>query len=470
MYTQKTHFHFIGIGGIGMSALAIICKQRGCTVSGSDCNLQQKSISQLQSLGCAIHDAQQPHVAASTDVVVYSAAIAQDHPELVIARERNLVIITRSQLLADLFNQEKGIAIAGAHGKTTTSSLIAHIFMQAHLDPTYAIGGHLHNYDTNACAGSGEFFIAEACENDRTITLLQPHIAIVTNVDREHLDVYKDLDEIKEAFATFMRNVTHNGTIVACHDDVHAMAVVKQLPLTYQKNSVTYGFSPEADLFITDYQLYPEYSTATVRQKGASGPLGTYTLTLPGKHNLLNSLAALATAQKAGISFDTFATACASFKGIDRRFTFKGTYKQAKLFDDYGHHPAEIEQIVKVARLRATQEGGRLIILFQPHRFSRTEKLWPEFIKVFTESAFDALIITDIYAAFEPAIADISSKRLVHELHAALPTKQICYVPEDYAFDAVHSTLDTIVQPHDVVLFLGAGKINMLADLLVKPA
>jgi UDP-N-acetylmuramate--alanine ligase len=340
-----SHVHCIGIGGIGMSALAIILKKRGYTVSGSDGNLNQKSIMRLQKIGCVVHhDAETIPLASTVTLVIYSAAVAQHHHELAQARKRNIPIMKRSELLAELFNVQTGVSIAGAHGKTTTSSLIAHIFMHAKLDPTFAIGGHLHNYHTNAHAGLGEFFIAETCENDHTIELVHPNITILTNVDREHLDIYKDLDEIKAAFTNYINNTKPGGTIVLCHDDANTLSLVQRLPQTNHHDILTYGFSEDADIFITDFELHADHSIALVYQKTEQTPkyLGTFSLTIPGKHNLLNALAALITAKKAGISFETFAQACASFQGIDRRFTFKGLYKDSEIFDDYGHHPAEI--------------------------------------------------------------------------------------------------------------------------------
>lgn len=467
------HVHFIGIGGIGMSALAIILKQRGYNVSGSDCNLKQKSIVQLKELGCILHhDAEQQDLPATTTLVVYSAAVAQTHPELQQARARTVPIATRAQLLAYLFNQQIGIAIAGAHGKTTTSSLAAHVFMHAEKDPTFAIGGHLHNYHTNAHAGTGKYFIAETCENDHTITLVRPSITILTNVDREHLDIYKDLDEIKAAFTCYLNNTKPDGTIIVCHDDTHTMSLIPQLPEHLQKRVISYGFSPQADIYIAEHTLFHNYSTATAyynnKQSHTPELIGTFTLTIPGKHNLLNALAVLAAARIADISFATFAQACATFQGIDRRFTYKGTYKDTLLFDDYGHHPTEIENILPVAYKRAQHEQGRLVVVFQPHRYSRTQKLWQEFIEVLSKASFEILIITDIYPAFEQPIDTISSQRLACELQQAAPKKTILYVPETHQFSSIHTTLDDIIKPRDLIFFLGAGKVNQLADLITE--
>lgn len=471
-FYNLNHIHCIGIGGIGMSALAIILKERGFTVSGSDGNLEQKSITQLRDLGCIIHNENEAIALEPTvSLVVYSAAVPHDHPELQQATALQLKVVSRAQLLAYLFNQQEGIAIAGAHGKTTTSSLIAHIFMYAQQDPTFAIGGHLHNYHTNARAGSGRWFIAETCENDHTITMVKPVITILTNVDREHLDIYNDLDDIKDAFSCYLKNTRPNGTLILCHEDANTMSLVDRLSDEQKHNIISYGFCKEADIFISSYELYADYSLATVyRSYKHADPelLGTFQLAIPGKHNLLNALAALIAAQTAGIQFENFVQACATFKGIDRRFTFKGLYKDAEIFDDYGHHPAEIEQIIPVAQKRAQHIQGRLIIIFQPHRYSRTQKLWDEFIKVFIDANFHTLIISDIYPAFEQPIESISSQKLTEALINMAPEKNILYIPEDPSFSGVQQTLDILIQPSDLVFFLGAGKINKLADVLTQ--
>lgn len=466
MYPLQFHFHFIGIGGIGMSALAIILKQRGYTVSGSDCNLNQKSIKQLQELGCIIYDSDDTLTCLSIipNVVIYSAAVRNNNLELVAAHKRNIPMLTRAQLLAHLFNKKEGIAIAGAHGKTTTSSLIAHIVQQAGYDPTYAIGGHLHNYQTNAYAGSGNYFIAETCENDHTIELVHPTLAVLTNVDREHLDVYNDLEAIKQAFLSYLQNIPFYGKAIICLDDPHAASLIDRLNHTMQQQVITYGFTSRADIFVEDYQILADRTTAIVRTKHKI--IGSFTLNIPGKHNLLNSLAALAVSQEIGIPFATFTDACKSFLGIDRRFTLKGSYKGATLYDDYGHHPTEIEQIVPVAYKKAQEQGGRLIILFQPHRYSRTGKLWTEFLNVLSKAPFNKLIITDIYPAFEDPIEQVTSERLVQELHR-IDSKEVVYVPEDKNFKQVHQVLDNCIKKNDLVLFLGAGKINNLADTLL---
>jgi UDP-N-acetylmuramate--alanine ligase len=468
MYHKNFHFHFIGIGGIGMSALAIILKQRGYHVTGSDYNLEQKSVQYLQVLGCTIYDSSDTIGCLSLmpDVVIYSAAIRPNNIEFIAAQQRNIPLISRAQLLADLFNKQEGVAIAGAHGKTTTSALISHIFMQAGYDPTYAVGGHLHNYHTNARHGLGKYFIAETCENDHTIELVRPSIAVLTNVDREHLDVYNNLEDIKKSFLTYLNNVTFYGKIILCLDDPHAASLINRLTPHMRKRIITYGFSSQADIFVQHYDLTPTAINATIRAQ--NNIFGNFTLAIPGKHNLLNSLAAWAVCKEVNIPFTEFAQACKNFLGVDRRFTRKGFYKGATIYDDYGHHPTEIEKVIPVAYHQAQQQGGRLIILFQPHRFSRTEKLWPEFLEVFSKAPFDELVITDIYPAFEDPIEEVNSRRLVEELQNINHTKQVLYVPEAKNFSNIHQFLEHAVQKNDLILFLGAGKINMLADQLIQ--
>lgn len=460
-----SHFHFIGIGGIGMSALALILRQRGHQVSGSDCNTQQKTMMLLQEAGCTLFgDHNAYNIQDSVATVICTAALSFDNPELLEAKKRNLHILTRAELLASLINPLYGIAVAGAHGKTTTSALTAHILMCSQMNPSFAIGGFLHNYGTNARAGASNYFIAETCENDKATHIVHPQIAIITNIDYEHLDIYANLDEIKAAFMQFMHNVPENGHIIACIENEHVTAILQKLPASIRQRVITYGFSQQADFYLTDTHLFGDYSVATICSMNKI--YGTYTLTLPGKHNLLNSAAAYIASRTVGVSFDIFSDACFSFKGVDRRFTFKGTYKGAALYDDYGHHPNEIKEILPVALRKAQEQGGRLIVAFQPHRFSRTELLWNDFVNVFAQSSFNMLMITDIYSAFEQPRTGIQSNRLAEECQQRCGTKTVCYIPEDNHFSEVKKSLDAYIKPNDLVLFLGAGKINSLIDQL----
>jgi UDP-N-acetylmuramate--alanine ligase len=462
MYTaKKPHIHFLGIGGIGMSGIATILAYQGYQVSGCDLDVEQKSVKDLTSLGCSVYHGNNSIECrdSSIDVLVYSSALKADNPEIMYAQQRGIPTIPRALMLAELMRTKYSIAISGAHGKTTTTSMISHILIEAKYDPTVIIGGHLKNISTNARFGAGEFLVAEADESDKSFLRLNPTIAVVTNIDLEHLDVYKDLNDIKETFTRFLGNLPFYGKAFICTDNPQAASL---LPISHIK-TIKYGTNREADIQAHDIILGPRYSTATIWKKGEPDPLGSLYLTMPGQHNILNATAAIAVALDLDIPFSTITTALANFKGIDRRFTYKGLYKSAEIFDDYGHHPTEIYHTLQVARKR-TQE--KLIVAFQPHRYSRTQGLWSDFIKVFCESGIDHLVVTDIYAASEAPIANITSEQFVRELKQHNPSFTVTYIPYEDKFTQIHAHLDTIIKPNDLLLLLGAGKMNKIADYL----
>lgn len=357
---RKGHIHFVGIGGIGMSGIAIILKYQGYTISGCDSDLEQKSVTELVQLGCSVHkgnNTPQCHD-ASIDVLVYSSAIQEDNDEIRQAQARGIPTIPRALMLAEIMRTKFSIAISGSHGKTTTTSLISHILIEAHKDPTVIIGGHLKNISSNARFGSGDFLVAEADESDRSFLRLFPTIAVVTNIDHEHLDTYRDMDDIKATFSQFLGNIPFYGKAIICIDDPHIQSL---MPLSHIK-TIKYGFDEhQADLFAKELILEKEHSTCVVYKKDQSSPLGSLTITMPGKHNVLNALAAIAAAMDAGVSFEQCVAALKTFKGIERRFSFKGTFRGAEIFDDYGHHPTEIYNTLQVARKRAQKKAYRCI-------------------------------------------------------------------------------------------------------------
>jgi UDP-N-acetylmuramate--alanine ligase len=459
---KKGHIHFVGIGGIGMSGIAKILTYQGYTVSGCDIDLEQKSVDDLISLGCQIYkgnNTPQCHD-QSIDVLVYSSGIAAEHPEITSARERGIPTITRALMLAEVMRTKYSIAISGAHGKTTTTSLISHILIEAHRDPTVIIGGHLKNISSNARWGSGDFLVAEADEFDRSFLRLYPTIAVVTNIDREHLDTYKDLDDIKAAFSQFLSNVPFYGKAIVCIDDPHIRSL---LPISHIK-TIKYGLDEQlADFYAKEVILEKDHSTCTVYQKNNPEPLGTLTLTMPGKHNILNALAAVATALDLGVTFQACAEALQSFKGIERRFSYRGTFKAAEIFDDYGHHPTELFNTLLVARKRAER---KLIVVFQPHRYSRMQALWEDFVNILAYSQIDQLIITDIYGAGEAPLENITSERLVREISQKQVSCPVTYVPCDNDFTRIIQQLKGYAAPNDLILTLGAGKITKLAEYL----
>jgi UDP-N-acetylmuramate--alanine ligase len=461
---KKGHIHLVGIGGIGMSGIAKILKYQGYTVSGCDTDLEQKSIEDLLTIGCYIYkgnNTPQCH-SSSIDVLVYSSAIQPDYEEIKIAQERGIPVIARALMLAEIMRTKYSIAISGAHGKTTTTSMISHILIDAHQDPTVIIGGHLKNISSNARWGAGDFLVAEADESDRSFLRLYPTIAVLTNIDLEHLDTYRDIDDIKASFSQFLSNVPFYGKAIVCIDDPHIKSL---LPLPHIK-TIKYGFDEQhADIFARDLMLEKDHSTCTVYMKNEEKPLGSVYITMPGKHNALNALAAIATALDVGVSFQACADALKKFKGIERRFSYKGTFRGAEVFDDYGHHPTEIFNTLLVARKRAQK---KLIVVFQPHRYTRTEKLWDDFVHLFSYSPIDQLIITDIYPASEIPIENITSHQLVKAILEKQPSCPVSYVPYDNDFEHILQSLKGGVGDQDLLLLLGAGKVNKLAEHFQK--
>lgn len=460
MYRKKAHIHFVGIGGIGMSGIATILRNQGYTISGCDLDLEQKSIVNLQALGCTIYhgnNTPQCHD-ASIDILVYSSAIKALDPEIVAAQQRGIPTIARALMLAELMRTKYSIAIAGSHGKTTTTSLISHILMEADMDPTVVIGGHLHAISSNARLGKGDFLVAEADESDRSFLHLQSTLAIVTNIDFEHLETYSSLDDIKNTFRQFLNNLPFYGKAIVCIDDENIRSL---LPMPHIK-MIKYGIEhKEADLQAIDISLQADHTLYTVLDNNKSITLGNVRLAMPGIHNVLNSLAAIALSLDLGISFTTIAKALESFKGVDRRFTYRGSYRGAEVFDDYGHHPKEIYHTLLVARQRAK---GKLTVVFQPHRYTRTHALWEDFVQTFLHSNVDELVITDIYPASEQPIPSITGENLVRSIQAHSPSFQVKFLPFDAIFPHIEQQeASPTDKGNNVILFLGAGKITKLS-------
>lgn len=458
MYNKKMHLHFVGIGGIGMSGIATILRLQGYTISGCDIDLDKKSIKDLQAIGCNIFQGNNNQYChdSSINVLIYSSAInPTNSPEIIAAQQRGIPTIPRAVMLAELMRTKFSIAIAGAHGKTTTTSLISHILIEARKDPTVIIGGHLHALSTNAHFGLGDFLVAEADESDRSLIYLQATLAVVTNIDLEHLDVYSDIEDIKKTFLHFLHNLPFYGTAIVCTDNEHVRSL---LPLAHTK-IIKYGLLQDhADLWANNIELHPEYSTFIAHFK--NNVLGHVTLNIPGLHNIQNALAAIALAQELEIPFSVIESALASFKGVDRRFTYRGSYKNADIFDDYGHHPEEIRNSLQVAKKRTK---NKLVVVFQPHRYSRTQKLWQEFLTMFYNSAINHLIITDIYSANEEPINCVNAASLVQAIKAMHPNFLVDYVPYDENFTAIKQQLEQCVAANDLILIQGAGKIYKLA-------
>jgi UDP-N-acetylmuramate--alanine ligase len=462
MYNSKAHIHFVGIGGIGMSGIAQILKNQGYTISGCDADMEQQSIKDLKACGCIIFEGNNTSDchAAKPDILVYSSAIRAHNPEIVAAQARGIPTIPRAIMLAELMRTKYSIAIAGAHGKTTTTSLISHILIEAKLDPTVIVGGHLKNIDANARLGNGDFIVAETDESDRSVQNLHPTLAVLTNIDLEHLETYKDLDDIKETFKRFLNNIPFYGKAFVCIDDENVRSILPSLP---HIKMIKYGLDDSADIYASNVNLQATYSTFDLYLKENFTKLGNITSNMLGRHNVLNTIAAIAVALDLGISFETIAHAIASFRGIERRFCYKGLFQGAEIFDDYGHHPVEIQNTFLIAKRRTK---NKLIVVFQPHRYTRTDKLWHDFIRILTSSTIDQLIVTDIYPASEAPIAGVTSENLVKAIHEYAPQFPVTYIPYESNFASIKHHLQAITHENDLVLLQGAGKITKLAEYL----
>ena len=461
MLKKNTHIHFVGIGGIGMSSIAKILACQGYRISGCDTNLQQKSVLDLQALGCSIYQGNNHALCddLSISTVVYTSEMNIQHPEIIRSQQRGIPAIARGVMLAELTRTKYTVAVAGSHGKTTTTSLIAHIFMEAKTDPTILVGGHLHSISSNAQYGSGDFLITETDESDRSLLYLYPTIGILTNIDREHLSLYKNLHEVTVTFRQFLEKIPFYGKAFVCFDDPQIRSL---LPLN-KVNIATYGTSPEAEWSYTNPVLEADKSHYTLLHHGKI--VGTITVNMPGKHNILNSIAALAASLEAGISFEIASKALATFTGVDRRFTLKGIFQGAEVFDDYGHHPTEIECTMAVARNRAK---NKVILVFQPHRYSRLTTLWKEFAQMLATSTAGEILITDIYSAGESPIPGFTSEKLIELALSFNPQAPLTYLPIDHNFTALYSHLSSITQSGDVIVLQGAGSINKIASYLIQ--
>jgi UDP-N-acetylmuramate--alanine ligase len=445
---RTRRIHFVGVGGIGMSGIAEVLATVGYDVTGSDA-VRSDQTDRLSALGVGItigHDARR---VIGADVVVVSSAVPASNPEVVEARARHVPVIPRAEMLAELMRLRFGIAVAGAHGKTTTTSMIAFMLERAGLDPTAVIGGRLSAFGSNARLGRGRCMVAEADESDRSFLSLLPAIAVVTNVDREHLDAYGTFDGLIDAFVDFANRVPFYGAVVACLDDP---AVAGLLPRVARR-TVTYGFSPAADVRGEQPRLDGRSSRclvhAVVRDDARTAELS---LAVPGRHNLLNALAAVAVGLELDLPLDAIVGALAGFSGAERRFQVLGARHGVTVVDDYGHHPTEIAAV-----LRAARDGrpSRVVAVFQPHRFTRTRDLLADFGPALAGA--DAVVLTDIYGADEPPIPGVTLDALAAAVRTAVPG---CIVVP--ALDDVPGAVARLTRPGDLVVLLGAGSIGRI--------
>lgn len=448
--------HFIGVGGVGMSGLAWVLARRGFDVSGSDI-VENSMTRRLRGIGARICIGHDSHNLSDAELVIISSAIMQTNPELVAAMERHIPLWHRSNLLAEILNDRRGIAIAGTHGKTTTTSMTALMFREAGLDPTILIGAELHDMGGNAEYGQGEFVVAEADESDGSLLNLTPEIAVITNIEPEHLDYYRDFEHELDVFLKFAGQVKRGGAIVCSLDDYGCCRIIDCVDRPFITYSVR---DPEADLYAADIELSAWSSEYMLIFKDKL--LGRVHLEVPGIHNVSNSLAALAIGLRIGIDFEQGADILSRFHGASRRFQIKGTVCGVTVVDDYAHHPTEVTATLRAARKVASTEKGRVIALFQPHRYTRTIHLKKQFGTAFTNA--DILILTDIYSAGERQIAGVSGESIYNEVKQA-GHPHVLYCP---TLDEVEDVLLPMLLENDLVMTMGAGNIWTVGEKLLS--
>lgn len=443
--------HLVGIGGAGMSGLARLFLARGVAVSGSDLK-ETTQLDELRALGADVAAGHDAGNLGGPDAVVVSTAIGGANPEVDEARRRGVPVLARAQVLAAMMRERRGIAVAGTHGKTTTTSMLAVILEQAGLDPTYVVGGDLNESGSNARSGRGEVFLAEADESDGSFLLLEPEVAVVTNVEEDHLDFYADGGEIEAAFAAFCRRA---GLVVACADDPGAVRVVEASGAT----TVWYGEADSADVVVEEAVVRQGGGSCRIRVEDAPGVkwwAGRMDLPVPGRQHLLNAAGAVAAATRVGVGAATAVAALATFGGVRRRWELRGRARGAAFVDDYAHHPTEISATLRTAR---SDGADRIVAVFQPHRFSRTSSLW----RALGESlaGADVVVVTDVFGAGELPVPGVTGKLVVDGLVEAAPGKRAVYLPRRAD---VAPFLAREVRPGDLVLTLGAGDITMVGS------
>ena len=453
MYQKNYHIHFVGIGGIGMSGIAGLLIHLGYKVSGSDLNLSPIT-RRLEKKGGVIFQGHKKSQVKGANVVVTSTAISSDNPEVVRAKGLLIPIIPRAEMLAELMRIKYSIAVSGAHGKTSTTSMISQILNTAGLDPTVIIGGLLKGLDTNALHGKGEYIVAEADESDGSFLKYAPAIAAVTNIDLEHLDFYRDIDDIKDKFVQFINSVPFYGLAILCLDNEHIQDILPRVKVRY----TTFGMTAQSDLRARQISFMGNKSFFKVFQHEKL--LGEINLNIAGKHNISNALASIAVALELNISFKTIKKALEQIKGVKRRLEVKGEKREIIVIDDYGHHPTEI--MATLTAIRESHMGKRLIVVFQPHRYTRTQGLFHEFTRSFYQS--DILIVLPIYAASEKKIKGVDTQSLCEGIKKH-GHKEVFYAPD---FNEALSMVTRKVKKGDVVLTLGAGDIYNLGEKLLE--
>ena len=452
MFGKVKHIHLIGIGGTGMSGIAELLLNLGYKVTGSDISAGEVT-ERLARLGGEISLGHGADRVGEADVVVYSSAVKPDNPEMIESRRRGIPVIPRAEMLAELMRMKYGIAVGGAHGKTTTTWLVGLVMAAAGLDPTIVVGGRLKALGTNAKLGSGPYLVAEADESDGSFLKLSPSLAIVTNIDEEHLDHYADLDAIKSAFVEFVNRVPFYGAAIVCLDEEKVQAIMPRIT----RRVVTYGFSPQADVRGTDISQDETGVTFNVAFRGRK--MGSLYVRIPGEHNVLNALAAVAVASELDVPFAAASEGISAFTGISRRLEHKGEARGIVVMDDYAHHPTEIMATLRAAR---TFWRKRIVAVFQPHRHTRTKALWERLGRSFYDA--DVVVVTSIYGAGEEPIPGVTAE-LVAKAAARAGHRDVRYIPEK---SEIPDRLIETLRPGDLVITLGAGDIWKTGEEILR--
>ena len=452
MFAKIQRVHFVGIGGIGMSGIAEVLLNLGFKVSGSD--LRRSAVTdRLAKLGATIYEGHRAENVAGAEVVVTSSAIGKDNPEILAARDIHVAVIQRAEMLAELMRLKYGIAVAGMHGKTTTTSMVAAVLAAGGLDPTVVVGGRVDAMGSNARLGKSQYLVAEADESDRSFLKLSPILSVVTNVDREHMDCYRDMNDVEQTFVEFMDQVPFYGMVVACNDDERTRALLPRV----ERRVVTYGVRKDSDFLVSDCRVEGAVSHFRVSYRGKE--LGEFSIHVPGQHNVLNATAAIAVGIGLDIAPDAIRQALKEFRGVDRRFQLKGTANGIDVIDDYGHHPTEIR-----ATLAAARQCGykRVHVVFQPHRYTRTQLLIDEFATAFADA--DTVSILDIYPASEQPILGVTGEWLARRITEASGHKA------DYisSFVDAAAAIAREAKTGEMVLTLGAGNISQLGPQILE--
>lgn len=457
MFNKYKTIHFIGIGGIGMSGIAEVLFNLGYEVTGSDIKESETTV-RLKKLGIKVFIGHNKENIDHAHVVVISSAVSAQNPEVVEAKLKAIPVIPRAEMLAELGRLKYSVLVAGAHGKTTTTSLVATLLGEGGLDPTVVIGGKLKSMGSNAKLGQGDYLVAEADESDGSFLKLNPTLAVITNIDREHMDFFKDLELLKHAFLAFMNKIPFYGLAIVCRENKHIRDII---PLI-QRRLLTYGLSADADMYARDIKQSGTKMTFEVVFK--EKPIGVFTIPIPGIHNVLNSLAAIATAIELQIPVKSISRSLSNFGGIQRRFELKGETNGIRIFDDYGHHPTEIEATLKAAK--TCLNSNRLIVLFQPHRFTRTRDHLEEFASVLAETLNDTdkLYLMDIYAAGEQPIEGINSQNLL-KMTIEKGLKNGLYISDK---ERLRNELAHELKSGDVLITLGAGDVYKIGEDILR--